>query len=282
LFPKYLEKRDSTLNRNEIASLMITRLEKERSFLQQSYQNTKKKIGYFLVNDLLPESLVNEIYLAFPDSSTMRMRKNLREFKYVTAQMDECNPILEEVLYAFQDSCVVDLMKNICEIDSLYPDDNLYAGGISLMGENHYLNPHLDNSHDRDKKKWRVLNLLFYVSPNWQLEYGGNLEIWPNGIKNKQTTLLSKFNRLVVMATHDSSWHSVSPVTYNASRCCVSNYYFSDFPLKKDLKFHVTSFRGRPEQKFRDAILQTDNALRMGVRKVFSAGIAKTEHVYKK
>ena len=62
----------------------------------------------------------------------------------------------------------------------------------------------------------------------------------------------------------------------------MSNYYFSDSALKDEINFHVTSFRGRPEQKIRDVILQADSVLRMGIRKVFSKGVVETNHVYKK
>jgi hypothetical protein len=39
---------------------------------------------------------------------------------------------------------------------------------------------------------------------------GGNLELWPTGPKGQPITIVSKFNRLVVMITHKQSWHSVS------------------------------------------------------------------------
>jgi hypothetical protein len=82
------------------------------------------------------------------------------------------------------------------------------------------------------------------------------------------------------MATHDKSWHSVSPisVTENHNRCCVSNYYFSDQPLKKEDKFHVTSFRGRPEQSMVDLLLQLDAKFRMKIRRIFKKGIVDTKH----
>ena len=32
------------------------------------------------------------------------------------------------------------------------------------MPQGNYLKPHLDNSHDRDRKRYRVLNLLYYVT----------------------------------------------------------------------------------------------------------------------
>jgi hypothetical protein len=132
---------------------------------------------------------------------------------------------------------------------------------------------------------WRVFNLLYYVSPEWQQCYGGNLELWPNGLnKGRQITIHSKFNRLVVMATHDNSWHSVSPISgeINHVRCCVSNYYFSDKSLRENDLFHVTSFRGRPEQKITDLILRLDAKIRMQIRKLFKKGIVDTKHRYEK
>jgi len=46
--------------------------------------------------------------------------------------------------------------------------------------------------------------------------------------------------------------------------------------------FHVTSFRGRPEQKVTDAILQLDLWIRMTIRKFFKKGIIENPHRYKK
>ena len=144
------------------------------------------------------------------------------------------------------------------------------------------MNPHLDNSHDKDRNQWRIFNLLYYVTPEWQEHYGGNLEIWPNGMSGKPITIFSKFNRLAVMATHNKSWHSVSKVGVDGIRCCVSNYYFSEVPLSNTDTFHVTSFRGWPEQKFKDVVLKIDTFLRMSLRKVFKKGIKENPHVYKK
>jgi hypothetical protein len=84
------------------------------------------------------------------------------------------------------------------------------------------------------------------------------------------------------MATHNNSLHSVSPVNYDGFRSCVSNYYFSKTPLLTSDTFHVTSFRGRPENRVTDIILQTDTWLRMMVRKLFKKGIKENPHVYKK
>lgn len=270
------------MNRIELADRIYQEIKSNKVALQLHFADSKEAIGYFYLDNLLPDDIALKIYKNFPESSQMVLKKSIREDKYVAAQMNRYNPILEEIIYAFQDKKIIDLVAEICNIKEAIPDDNLYAGGISMMGKNQFLNPHLDNSHDKDRECWRVLNLLYYVTPNWKEEYGGNLELWPNGLKQSQITLHSKFNRLIVMATHNNSLHSVSPVTFDGFRCCVSNYYFSKNPLSQSDTFHVTSFRGRPEDKVTDVILQTDTLLRMIIRKIFKKGIKENPHVYKK
>jgi Rps23 Pro-64 3,4-dihydroxylase Tpa1-like proline 4-hydroxylase len=269
-------------DRTKLADLIVEKISSQKKQLQIQFLNSKNQIGYFFIDDLLPEFVSNQIHEVFPKSDEMTLKKNLRERKFVSAQMNLYHPLIEEIIYAFQEKKVVDLIGEICEIDEVIPDEFLYAGGISMMGKNQFLNPHLDNSHDKDRNCWRILNLLFYVTPNWEESYGGNLELWPNGLKEKQITIHSKFNRLAVMATHNNSLHSVSPVVYDGYRRCVSNYYFSKTPMLETDTFHVTSFRGRPENRFSDFLLRTDTWLRMTIRKFFKKGIKENPHVYKK
>ena len=270
------------MNRKELSDLIFNKIESQKSSLTSDYTSSKNKIGYFFVDDLLPIEVAQTIFEKFPNSNEMILKKSIRENKFVAAQMNLYSPILEEIIYAFQEDKIVKLIGEICDINQITPDSNLYAGGISMMGNKQFLNPHLDNSHDKDLKQWRVLNLLYYVSPNWEQKYGANLELWPNGLKESQITIHSKFNRLVVMATHNQSIHSVSPVNFDGFRCCVSNYYFSEKPLQISDSFHVTSFRGRPENKLTDTILKIDTFLRMTIRKFFKKGIKENPHVYKK
>lgn len=245
--------------------------------------NRKGLLPSCIIDDLLPVKMAREIFHAFPKPDEMMERKSLREHKYVAAQMNNYNPVLEEAIYAFQDPRVLKVVAEITGIKQMIPDEKLYAGGISLMSKGHFLNPHLDNSHDRQREAYRVMNLLYYVSPDWSADCGGNLELWDDGPNAAPREIVSKFNRLVLMATHETSWHSVNTVKSVISpRCCVSNYYFSKTPLEEAEYFHVTTFRGRPEEKLRNVALKSDAMLRSGLRKIFKKGIIKTKHVYEK
>ena len=230
----------------------------------------------------MPENIALEIFHSFPEPSTMGEHRSLKENKKIAAQLNLYHPILEEITFTFQDLRIVKLMEEITGIKNMQPDSNLYAGGLSLMSQDNFLNPHLDNSHDSERERYRVLNLLYYVTPDWKLEYGGNLELWDNGLKKQQRTIVSKFNRLALMITNKTSFHSVSKVIHNGNRCCVSNYYFSSVAADNEDYFHVTTFYGRPEEKFKRFILPIDAFLRQAIRKIFKKGIVKTKHIYKK
>jgi Rps23 Pro-64 3,4-dihydroxylase Tpa1-like proline 4-hydroxylase len=148
-------------------------------------------------------------------------------------------------------------------IATLNPDRNLYSGGISAMGEGDFLNPHIDNSGNPFLQQYRRINVLYYVTPDWNPAWGGSLELW-DGDRANPMTLEARFNRLVLMNTNRTSFHSVSPIRGcgSAERRCVSNYYYSPESPEGYEYFHVTSFRGRPEQTFLDLCLRLDAAAR--------------------
>jgi len=269
------------MNRTELTDLIVRRLDEEKERMERDWA-LSGVIRHCVVDDLLPVSAAQQIHAAFPSGQTMAVKKSLRELKFVAAQMNRYAPLLEEVVFAFQDPRVVERVAGITHLRALEPDSLLYAGGISLMSRGHFLNPHIDNSHDKFRARYRVLNLLYYCSPGWQFEHGGNLELWPEGVKAHPITIESRFNRLALMITNTHSWHSVSAVAADSSRCCVSNYYFSTEPAADQDYFHVTSFRGRPEQKLRDLLLRADSSLRMGVRRLFPRGIKDSGHYYKR
>jgi Rps23 Pro-64 3,4-dihydroxylase Tpa1-like proline 4-hydroxylase len=272
---------DVKLTRAALGERILERLKAEQQRLSGQWRATAP-LSYFVIDDILPEEWVLQIRSAFPPCRQMMLKRSWRELKYVAAQMDRYEPLLEESLYAFQSPQVVSEVERATGLMALEPDEMLYAGGISLMAPGHFLNPHIDNSHDKFRSRYRVLNLLYYMSPGWSEGHGCNLELWPEGPSGKPVVIVSKFNRLVVMGTHQGSWHSVSRNVSRQDRCCVSNYYFSKHPPGGRDYFHVTSFRGRPEQPLRDLALRADIGMRMAIRKLFPHGIRPNPHFYAK
>lgn len=264
-----------------LASLIVDKLNSNEVVLNKAFANsgTDIKTRHLAVDDLLPEDIAANFFRCFPEKGQMRELSSFREHKFTFKQLDQVPQLLKNITLAIQNPEVVRTVERITGIPDQLPDPRLYAGGISLMGKGNFLNPHIDNSHDGERKLYRRLNLLYYVTPGWKPEYGGNLELWDLEVR-RAVVLPSLFNRLLIMETNRFSWHSVSPVLHDGQRCCVSNYYFSPHSPESRDYFHVTSFDARPEQTFRRWVSRADNALRMGIRRIVSKGVGRTD-VYK-
>ena len=270
-----------TLKREFLAGLIADRLAQERRNLVEQWA-APRRVRSCVIDDLLPENLAERIHAAFPKLEKMMLKRSIRENKRVAAQMDAYDPLLEEIVYAFQDPRVVAEVAAITGLEEMEPDTELYAGGISAMGKGAYLRPHLDNSHDNKRQRYRVLNLLYYVTPGWEAENGGSLQLWDEGPTGAPRTIPSSFNRLALMATDKHSWHSVNEVAVEGVRCCVSNYYFSrKAPAEQDY-FHATSFRAEFGRGVSDLAMQADNALRTAVLKLTGDKLYRNPHVYKR
>ena len=237
----------------------------------------KTNTKHIIIDNLLPDELCTEIYDSFPkDSEGFHSRSTFRERKKTSANMSLYNKIINEAIYAFQDEKILNIISEITGIKGLEADKKLYAGGLSIMERGDFLNPHIDNSHNIKREKYRRLNILYYVTPNWCIENGGNFELWDADVKCPKT-IVAKFNTLVVMETTQDSWHSVSKVLTTLPRYCVSNYYFSkNSPNKNNNKyFHVTSFTGRPEENFKRVYGSVDNYFRNKISIILKAGRGK-------
>ena len=145
----------------------------ERASELASQWRASAPVNHFVVDDLLPEEWVHAIRSAFPRPHAMVLKRSLRELKYVSAQMNRYDPLLEEIVYAFQRPEIVSVVGQITGLQALEPDSMLYAGGISLMAPGHFLNPHVDNSHDRPQQKYRALNLLYLFRKGYPCDERG-------------------------------------------------------------------------------------------------------------
>ena len=258
------------MNRKEIASLIVKRIEEiSIKKLQNQYRNSSK-INHIIIDDLLPLEIALKLDNHFPEKQNLSLLSGPQERKYVAVDWESKSKLVEECLYAFQDQRIINTISKVCQIEDLYGDPELYAGGVSFMNKGCFLNPHIDNSHDRLREKYRRLNLLYYVSTSLSnISDGGDLLLFPNGLKFDEIKISAKFNRLVIMRTDNKSIHAVNPIQSSvAIRKCISNYYFSlSSPLSYDY-YHSTSFRGFRGEKYKDFYLRLNAKLRTSIKSI--------------
>lgn len=253
------------MDKNQFAQVIAQRIQQQGKDLAEQWQHPQETLTrHVVIDDLLPIAAAEEIFSVFPKNAAWVQRDTFRERKKTFAKLGDVNPLIAAITDAFHSDLVLGAVKGITQIDALEADPELYAGGISMMSKGDFLNPHIDNSHDAPRSRYRRLNLLYYISRDWQLSYGGNFELWDARII-KPKVIRSKFNRLLIMETNRKSWHSVNPVRAAEDRCCISNYYFSSSSPEGHPYYHVTSFLGRPEQPALRLYSRVDNFLRQWV-----------------
>lgn len=259
-----------------IAAQIARRIREARAEMSAQWSRSAP-VRHCFVDDLLPREQVLSLYEQLPPESQLVRKESLREHKAVGVDLERYAETVGAHLLAFQDPEVVAAIAEVTGLAALEPDPSLYASGISLMRRGDFLNPHLDNSHDGDQRLYRALNLLFYITPDWRLENGGNLELWTPELKSP-AVIESRFNRLVIMGTDDRSWHSVQHVVADRSRVCLSNYYFSAVSPSGYEYRNVTSFRGRPEDGWKRIVLRVDAAMLNVIGRMFPALLTRNKH----
>lgn len=264
--------------KERFVQLIIESLAPRKAELAEAFSSSRAAVGvrHVAIDDLLPVEIAREIALAFPAGDTMRLMDSFRERKFTSKAFDRFDPILGDITFAFQDPRVVEVVEEITGIADQVPDSLLYAGGLSAMVKGHYLGPHIDNSHDASRAYYRTLNLLYYVTPDWDEQNGGNLQLWDRKV-SRNVNIHSRFNRLVLMETTPWSWHSVNEVKVDGARRCVSNYYFSRSSPTGEEYFNITAFSAPPNQPFLRMLSWADARLRQFVRKLRPEGVGPVD-----
>jgi hypothetical protein len=151
----------------------------------------------------------------------------------------------------------LNLMSGITGIPDLLYDSEYHGGGTHENVDGASLYTHVDfNYHP---KGWhRRLNLIVYLTPEWEDEWGGSLELHSNPWdpwNDSAKTLQTKFNQAVLFETSEHSWHGFRPIKLPEDRRHLSRksfaiyLYTEDRPAEQTAASHSTIYVpfGMPE-----------------------------------
>jgi hypothetical protein len=82
------------MNRTQMADVVAARLEKDFERLRKSWL-ASGPIYHFTVDDLLPVEVAQAIRAAYPQGDSMKIKRSLRELKFIAAQMNQYDSLLE-------------------------------------------------------------------------------------------------------------------------------------------------------------------------------------------
>ena len=136
----------------------------------------------------------------------------------------------------------INYISHLTEIKNLYPDTGLHGAGWHIHGKGGKLNVHFDYSIHPKLELQRKLNIIIYLTKDWDPLWGGNLEFWShdtklNQPKEKVKIIENVFNRAVIFDTTQNSWHGFAdPLTCpeHIQRKSIAMYYLCEPPKQVD------------------------------------------------
>lgn len=124
-------------------------------------------------------------------------------------------------------------LEELTGIAPLYADPDLFGGGLHAIYAGGFLNVHADFNFHPKTHKWRCLNLITYLTPDWQPSWNGQLELWSEHLDKDPVLIDPVLNRTAIFRTNETSWHGhPRPLACpeDASRRSVAVYYYTDWP----------------------------------------------------
>ncbi len=137
---------------------------------------------------------------------------------------------LRHLLAELSGMSFLDFLEGLTGIKGLIPDPHFRGAGLQLTLRGGHLALHADFNRDRFRALTRRLTVMYYLNPDWQLEWGGDLELWNADLTACGARMAPLLDRLVVMEQGDDHWHGhPSPLQCpeERGRCAVATYFYT-------------------------------------------------------
>ena len=166
---------------------------------------------HVVIDNFLNEDYANELYDLFPEKfDEWHKYTNPIEFKFTYDDIENLDEKLKNYFYYLSSDKLVNLFRKITDIENLTYDEYLHGAGLHCHPNYGKLNIHLDYEKHPFSGKERRLNIIFFLSKNWDTNWNGQNELWDKEGKYCVTKTDVKFNRAIIFKTNDISWHGLS------------------------------------------------------------------------
>lgn len=205
--------------------------------LRHEWDNAKP-FRHVVVDNFFDDETALKLAGDFPNVSTEKgvFYNNPLEIKKA---IGDWNQFPKTTYSIFQYMCSDDFLqkiRRITGIHNLVSDYGLHGGGYHMHPRGGKLNMHKDYSIHPKLSLERRVNIIMYMTPDWEESWGGGLELWTHDAEKNLPKELSrqvynKFNRAVIFDTTQNSWHGLPhPIQCpeDKSRNSLAIYYLSE------------------------------------------------------
>ena len=204
------------INNNITIMINFSTIENNLTELNKKFYSASP-FPYVVIDNFADEQKLHKILATFPVPGADNINKS-RDYmfaknKYEKANFKEVSSECNEIYQDLTGDRFQNIIRQITK-QNVFVDREFHGGGIHQGGEGSFLDMHIDfNYHPCHHNWFRNLNILLYLNPGWQPEYGGQLKL-----KHVETGSYSEikplFNRCVIMFTRDYTLHGYDPISF--------------------------------------------------------------------
>ena len=216
--------------------------------LATQYQSAEP-YHHICVDDFLPLSVVEKVRQeALSVDEKAPENSSHQEHLKASYNPDTLPLYTRAVFYALNSQAFLRFLQEMTGIPHLIPDPYFKGAGIHRTSNGGYLGIHADFNMHKQMYLERRLNVLIYLNPDWEAEFGGAFEIWTDDMKERVASYPPIMNRMCCFSTSSTSMHgNPEPVNHpdGKPRLSIALYYYTATWSESHVA-HSTLFRARP------------------------------------
>jgi dTDP-glucose 4,6-dehydratase len=179
--------------------------------LQHTFLNALP-FGNIIIPNFLDNDYAEKLYKDFPvDIENRKWHKydNPIERKYAFDNIKSLPENLKSIFYLLSTKEITNKISILSGIEDLEYDPYLHGAGLHVHEKNGLLHMHLDYEKHPYSNKQRRLNVIVYMSKDWNPEWNGETQLWDKNMENCVVKSNVVFNTAFIFKTNDISWHGL-------------------------------------------------------------------------
>jgi len=213
---------------------------------------------HIIIDDFLPIQLLEEIIRSFPRKKLADDKFFMNDYSGLNKRQilpESCEERVRNYFLFFNSSPILQFLEGLTKIESLIGDPYFLGGGFHEITRGGKLGIHADFRIHEKLNLYRRLNMIIYLNKEWNINYGGKLELWDKEVKSKIKSIAPIFNRCVIFNTDANSYHGHPEpldVPNEVTRKSIALYYYNaSKKVYEDTPAHSTMYVARPNDNKR-------------------------------